>query len=300
MTKKVEMTDGKNPVSGQARLVWAAGAELGESATWDDRAERLWWVDIRGRRLHRMDEAGSDRRSWGLPQEPGCLALTDEPAGILLGLRTGVFSFAPETGRLELLAVPEEHRADHRLNDGKVDPSGRLWFGTMHVGERSAEGALYVMDRSGRALRVDAPYTVPNGPAFSADGRIMYCADSPARTIYSFQLDDGIVQKREFVCFAEDEGYPDGMTVDAEGCLWVAHWGGGCVSRFAPDGQRLGRIQVPTEKVTSCAFGGADMRTLFITTGGGSGVPGEGIAGGIFAASTPVAGMPSERVRGQT
>jgi sugar lactone lactonase YvrE len=289
------------PSLGQARLVWAAGAELGEGATWDANAARLWWVDIRGRRLHRMDEAGEDRRCWELPQEPGCVALTDDPARVVLGLRAGVFLFEPDTGRLEPLAVPEGHAPGHRLNDGKVDPSGRFWFGTMHVEERPAEGALHLLERpraAAAATRADGPYTVPNGPAFSPDGRVMYCADSPAGVVYAFDVEDGRpARKREFVRFAEGEGHPDGMTVDAEACLWVAHWGGGRVTRFAPDGRRLGRIGVPTERVTSCAFGGTDLRTLFITSAGGSGSAGAGPAGGVFAVWTAVAGLPPGRMR---
>jgi sugar lactone lactonase YvrE len=288
---------GMGPVLGQVRLVWAAGAELGESALWDDRAGRLWWVDIKGCCLHRMDEAGSDRRSWDLPQEPGCLALTEDSAGIIIGLRTGVFSFQPETGQLEFLAAPEGHSTRHRLNDGKVDPSGRFWFGTMHIAEHPAEGALHVLDGSERVARFGGPYTVPNGPAFSPDGHVMYCADSPTRIIYSFGLRSEAPEKRMFVRFGDDDGYPDGMAVDAEGCLWVAHWGGGCVSRFAADGRPLVRIEVPTENVTSCAFGGADMRTLFITTAGEPGGTGEGIAGGVFTTRTAVGGLPSGRAR---
>jgi sugar lactone lactonase YvrE len=287
------------PPLGRARLVWAAGAELGEGATWDTHAAGLWWVDIRGRRLHHMDEAGKDRRSWELPQEPGCVALTDDPARVVLGLRTGVFLFEPATGRLEPLAVPEGHAPGHRLNDGKVDPSGRFWFGTMHDGERPAEGALHPLERPrAAATRADGPYTVPNGPAFSPDGRVMYCADSPAGVVYAFDVDGGgLARKREFVRFAEREGHPDGMAVDAEACLWVAHWGGGRVSRFAPDGRRLGHVEVPTERVTSCAFGGADLRTLFITSAGGTGSAGAGPAGGVFAARTDAAGLPPGRMR---
>ena len=294
------MDQGAEPsLLGQARLVWAAGAELGEGATWDAHAARLWWVDIRGRRLHRLDEAGGDRRCWELPQEPGCVALTDDPARVVLGLRTGVFFFEPDTGRLEPLAVPEGHAPGHRLNDGKVDPSGRFWFGTMHGEERPAEGALHLLERPGAAAaRADGPYTVPNGPAFSPDGRVMYCADSPAGVVYAFDLDGSRpARKREFVRFAEGEGHPDGMTVDAEACLWVAHWGGGRVSRFAPDGRRLGHIGVPTEHVTSCAFGGADLRTLFITSAGGTGSAGAGPAGGVFTARTDAAGLPPGRMR---
>jgi xylono-1,5-lactonase len=293
------VSDAEPPLLGQARLVWAAGAELGEGATWDAHAARLWWVDIRGRRLHRLDEAGGDRRSWELPEEPGCVALTDDPARVVLGLRTGVFLFEPGTGRLEPVAAPEGHAPGHRLNDGKVDPSGRFWFGTMHDEERPAEGALHLLERPRAAVtRVDGPYTVPNGPAFSPDGRVMYCADSPAGVVYAFDVDGGgLARKREFVRFAEGEGHPDGMTVDAEACLWVAHWGGGRVSRFAPDGRRLGRIEVPTERVTSCAFGGADLRTLFITSAGGTGSAGAGPAGSVFAARTEAAGLPPGRIR---
>ena len=287
-------------VLGRARLVWAAGAELGEGATWDARTARLWWVDLRGLRLHRMDEIGEDRRSWDLPQEPGCIALTDDPARVVLGLRTGVFLFEPETGRLEPVAAPEGHTSAHRINDGKVDPAGRFWFGTMHDEEHPAEGALHVLERPRPAAgtRADGPYTVPNGPAFSPDGRVLYCADSPGGVLFAFDLDGSTpARKREFVRFLEGEGHPDGMTVDAEGCLWVAHWGGGRVSRFAPDGRRLGHIGVPTENVTSCAFGGADLRTLFITSAGGTSNAGAGPAGGVFAARTAPVGLPPGRIR---
>jgi D-xylonolactonase len=293
---RAEMS-GMSSALGQARLVWAAGARLGEGALWDDRAGRFWWVDIKGSCLHRMDEAGSDRTSWDLPQEPGCLALTEDPARIIIGLRTGVFYFEPETGQLEFVAAPEGHSACHRLNDGKVDPSGRFWFGTMHVDEQPSEGALHILDGPGRIARIDGPYTVPNGPAFAPDGHVMYCADSPNRVIYSFDLRHGASEKRMFVRFGDDDGYPDGMTVDAEGCLWVAHWGGGCISRFSVDGQLLGKIELPTENVTSCAFGSVDMRTLFITTAGGPGGTERGIAGGVFTARTKVAGLPAERAR---
>jgi sugar lactone lactonase YvrE len=285
---------------GQARLVWAAGAELGEGATWDAHAARLWWVDIRGRRLHRMDEAGGDRRCWELPQEPGCVALTDDPARVVLGLRTGVFLFEPGPAGSNPVAVPEGHAPGHRLNDGKVDPSGRFWFGTMHDEERPAEGALHLLERP-RARRRRAP----TGPTRSRTARpsprtgASCTAPTARRRRLRLRRDDGRpARKREFVRFAEGEGHPDGMTVDAEACLWVAHWGGGRVSRFAPDGRRLGRIGVPTERVTSCAFGGADLRTLFITSAGGTGSAECGLAGRwSSAARTEAAGLPPGRIR---
>ena len=176
------MSDAEPPLLGQARLVWAAGAELGEGATWDAHAARLWWVDIRGRRLHRLDEAGGDRRCWELPQEPGCVALTDDPARVVLGLRAGVFLFEPGTGRLEPLAVPEGHAPGHRLNDGKVDPSGRFWFGTMHDGERPAGGALHLLERPGAAAAQPrrAPRDLSGGELQAGDGD---AEPAPARVL---------------------------------------------------------------------------------------------------------------------
>jgi sugar lactone lactonase YvrE len=284
-------------MSAEPRLLWAAGAKLGEGALWDERIARLWWVDIHGRRLHRMDEAGQDRASWNMPQTPGHVALTDDPERLILGLRSGHFLFVPRHGHLEALAVPQGHSAHHRLNDGKVDAAGRLWFGTIHEAEHAAEGALHVLVLARQASRVAGPFTIPNGPAFAGDGTGMYLADSPARVVLAFDIVDGrLVQQREHLRLAEDEGYPDGMTVDAEGGLWVAHWGGGRASRFAPDGSRTGSIRLPVRDVTSCAFGGTDLRTLFFTTAGGNGQPDEDLAGGVFAIRTAVAGLRAGRV----
>ncbi|MFC7544433.1 SMP-30/gluconolactonase/LRE family protein [Siccirubricoccus deserti] len=215
-------------------------------------------------------------RLWELPQEPGHAALTGDPEQLILGLRSGHFLFAPRYGHLEALAVPQRHSARHRLNDGKVDHAGRLWFGTMHEAEQAGEGALHLLAPGRQAARIAGPFTVPNGPAFTADGAIMYLADSPARLVLAFDMEDGRpVRRREHLRFSEDEGFPDGMTLDAEDGLWVAHWGGGRVSRFAADGSRAGSIRLPVRDVTSCAFGGADLRTLFVTTARGNGRPDE-------------------------
>jgi D-xylonolactonase len=279
------------------RLLWAAGARLGEGALWDDRIGRLWWVDIHGRRLHRMDTAGSDRASWDLPQELGHVALTDDPARLILGLRSGHVLFAPQDGRLEALAMPPGHSPRRRLNDGKVDGAGRLWFGTMHEAEQAGEGALHLLGPGRQVARIAGPFTVPNGPAFTGDGAVMYLADSPARLVLAFDMEDGRpVHQREHLRFAEDEGFPDGMTIDAESGLWVAHWGGGRVSRFGPDGRRTHSIPLPAQNVTSCAFGRPDLRTLFVTTAGGAGQPEQGPDGGVFAIHTAVAGLPAGRM----
>lgn len=282
----------------QARLIWAAGARLGEGALWDDRLARLWWVDVEGRRLHRTDAVGDDRATWDLPHRLGFVALTEDPECLILGLQPGLFLYVPRTGRLDPLAVPEGHAAAHRLNDGKVDDAGRLWFGTMGIDEHPGSGALHRLERPGKCLRLDGVFTVPNGPAFSPDGDRMYLSDSPARRIHVIDLEDGRpIRRREFLRFADDEGYPDGITVDAEGCLWVAHWDGGRVSRSTPDGTRLEEVALPVTRVTSCAFGGEGMRTLFITTAGGSGSSGKALEGGLFAAVTTTRGLPAGRAR---
>lgn len=290
------------PMQGDAELLWAAGALLGEGATWDAQGQRLWWVDVRGRRLHRMDEAGGDRRSWDLPDLIGCLALTAAPGVVLVGLRGGVHRFdtnRPDAGgeTLEFLGAPPELRAAHRINDGKVDPSGGFWFGTMEDAEQKPEGALYRLEAGGQPRRLAGPYTVPNGPAFAPDGSVLYLADSPAGLVHAFDVrGPALGPAREFLRFDEGEGHPDGITVDAEGCLWVAHWDGGRVSRVAPDGSRLGSIALPVPKVTSCAFGGADLRSLYVTTAGGDGQPGQGAAGGLFRLRPGVAGIAAARV----
>jgi D-xylonolactonase len=284
-------------MSGPPRLLWAAGARLGEGALWDDRIARLWWIDVEGRRLHRMDEAGGDRATWDLPQVPGHVALTDDPERLILGLQPGHVLFEPRQGRLEALAVPQGHSPQHRLNDGKVDPAGRLWFGTMHAAEHAAEGALHRLGHGPEAPRVAGPFTIPNGPAFTADGAVMYLADSPARLVLAFDIRDGHpTRRREFLRLDEVAGYPDGMTVDAEGGLWVAHWDGGRVTRFAPDGSPTCSIGLPVARVTSCTFGGADLHTLFVTTAGGSGHPDAGSAGGVFAIRTTAGGLRAGRV----
>jgi sugar lactone lactonase YvrE len=281
----------------EPQLLWAAGASLGEGALWDDRIARLWWVDIHGRRLHRMDEAGQDRAFWDLPQAPGHVALSDDPERLILGLQPGHFLFDPRQGRLEALAIPQAHSPRHRLNDGKVDQAGRLWFGTMHEEEHEAEGTLHRLGREPEVTRFGFALTVPNGPAFSADGAVLYLSDSPTRVVLAFDIEDGHpVRRRDFLRLTEEEGFPDGLTVDAEGCLWVAHWGGSRISRFAADGRRLYSIPLPARDVTSCAFGGADLRTLFITTAGGSGRPDEGPAGGVFSVRAGVGGLPAGRV----
>ncbi len=295
-------------VAGAPRLLWPAGAELGEGPLWDDRAALIYWLDIEGRRLHRTDAAGGARRSWELPARVGCAALTERPGLLLLGLESGLHLFRPDAakadagGVLDFLARPDPHGPEIRPNDGAVDVAGRLWFGTMALSQREGAGALHRLGPEGRCRCLETGWTIPNGPAFSPDGARLYWADSGRRCVFAFELGpDGEPRDgRAFLRLAEAEpGVPDGMAVDAEGCLWVALNGGGRVARYAADGRCLGEVALPTPAVSSCAFGGEGLATLFVTTArqGAEAGGDPDTAGALFAVPTRTRGLPAGRLR---
>ncbi len=241
-------------------------AVLGEGPVWVEREQKLYWVDIKGRRLFRLDAEG-EIVSWNTPLRVGSLAPRDS-GGFVAGTDQGLAWVDPERDRYEVFARPEPDRPDNRFNDGKVDRSGRFWAGTMDDKERAAAGALYRLDPGCEPVRVDDGYQVTNGPAFSPDGRIMYHNDSGRQLVYAFDVDDegGISNRRILARFGEGQGYPDGMTVDREGCLWVAFWDGWCLRRLSSDGECLRKIDLPVQRPTSCAFGGPRLDRLYVTS----------------------------------
>lgn len=242
-------------------------AVLGEGPQWVPAEAALLWVDIKGRRLFRLGPAGLE--IWTTPMQVGSIApralggyvAATEQGFHLVQLTGAEASFIP-------LLDPETHLPDNRFNDGKVDRAGRFWAGTMDDTERAERGSLYRLDPDHRCTRVESGYLVTNGPAFSSSGELIYHTDSARRTIYRLALDPegGIGEREIFARFAEDEGYPDGMTVDTDGCLWVACWDGWAVRRFSPDGDRLAAIRMPVQRPTSVAFGGADLNRLYVTS----------------------------------
>lgn len=304
---------GKPGVAGAPRLLWAAGAELGEGPLWDDAAGRVYWLDIEGKRLHRADPDGEDRRSWKLPEHAGFAALTERRGTLLLGLQSGLHLFAPDAvpagqevgaDALEFLARPDPDGPDIRPNDAAVDGAGRLWFGTMQTSEREGAGALHMMGPDAACRCVAQGWTIPNGPALPADGSRLYWTDSHRRSVFAFDHDDAggasLRGQRLFLRLREEEkGVPDGMAADAEGCLWIAHNGGGRLVRYAPDGAALEQVALPCPAVSSCAFGGQDLSTLFVTTarkGAGDRRDAEA-CGALFAVSTRTRGLPAGRLR---
>jgi sugar lactone lactonase YvrE len=281
-----------------------ARARLGEGPVWDAREQALYWVDIRAPALHRFDPETGATRAWPMPEAIGAAALR-EAGGALVALRSGLHRLDLETGSLELVCAPEPDRADNRLNDGRCDRQGRFWVGSMNDQSRVPTGALYRADADGRCHRVLDGITVPNGLAWSPDGRVMYFADTPTRTIWAFDFDPvaGIPSRRRvFATVPDGAGYPDGATVDADGFLWSANWDGWQVTRYAPDGRPDRIVRLPVQRPTSCAFGGTALDVLYVTSAATRLTPEElargPLAGGVFVVKAGVRGLPEPRFGG--
>ena len=250
----------------QARCVADVGAILGEGPVWVEREQALYWVDIKGFKIFRLDPAG-DVRQWDTPFRVASLA-PRASGGFIAGTDRGFAEVDLDRMLFEPFHHPEPDRSTNRFNDGKLDREGRFWAGTMDDSERQASGALYRLDSDRSSCRTDDGYRVTNGPAFARSGRLMYHNDSALQLTYAFDLDaQGTpTGRRIFAHYGEGQGYPDGMTVDAEDCLWIAFWDGWCVRRFSPTGDCLAEIQLPVQKPTSCAFGGPSLDQLYVTS----------------------------------
>ncbi|HYP70092.1 MAG TPA: SMP-30/gluconolactonase/LRE family protein [Variovorax sp.] len=282
--------------------VWDAGAELGEGTLWSQREQALYWVDILGHQLHRLRLADGARDSWRFDEEISAVAERANAPGLLVTLRRGFALFDPARPQepARYLHQPEEP-AGNRFNDGKCDPQGRFWGGTMDSDCRAPTGTLYRFDADGSCTLHESGITVSNGPTWSADGRTMYFNDTAPNRIlaYDFDPESGTLSnRRAWLRLAPGDGYPDGMTTDAAGRLWICHWGGACVSCHDPvSGAELARIALPAAHITNCAFGGPELRTLFVTSAW-SGLDAaqrkaQLLAGALFAVELDSPGLPA-------
>ena len=286
----------------RAELVVDAKADHGEGPVWDVRTETLYWVDLTGKRLHATDVAsGTDRVI-----ELGDLVCATAPraaGGLVAALNKDIVVLDPETGATEPLARIESDRPANRCNDGKCGPGGRFWIGTMsRDGAVEGAGGLYRVDPDGSVRQMLDGLTIANGMAWSSDGRTMYFIDTPTMEVWAFDFDADageITHRRSVVCVPAETGFPDGMTIDAQGMLWVAHWGSSRVYRWNPEtGERLAEIEVPTPHVSSCVFGGPNLDVLYIATSRlgfeEKALAEQPLAGGLFCAKPGVQGTPTD------
>lgn len=279
--------------------LWPMGAELGEGPVWHARERAVYWVDIKGRQIHRLTLDAGRRDSWSAPGQPG-FVLPAQDGSLVCGLPDGLYRFQsaePEGRQFSLIMPVEPDLPDNRLNDGYVDARGRLWFGTMDNGETEPSGTLYSLGDEGILLAQDRGYVITNGPAMSPDGRTMYHTDTVNHTLYAFDVaDDGRLARRRVWLAFSGEGYPDGTAVDSAGCLWVAFFAGWRIDRYSPEGALLGSVRLPCANVTKVAFGGDDLCTVFVTTAAKGLSPEERrqqpLAGGLFSFRSPTPGLP--------
>lgn len=251
----------------EPKAVWKLEAELGEGPVWVERDLALWFVDIKKRKIHRFDPANKEKRSWDAPEQVGFI-LPAERGGFIVGLQSGLAHFDDKSGTFDLIVEVEPDMPGNRLNDGTVDPSGRLWFGTMDNGERAKTGAFYCF-ADGQVTKTGIDnISITNGPAISPDGRILYFVDTLKGTIEAADIgeDGSLANRRMFVKVDRTNGHPDGPTIDSEGCLWISLYAGWEAHRFSPRGELVERVRFPVANITKIAFAGGDLRTVFATT----------------------------------
>ncbi|WP_129309333.1 SMP-30/gluconolactonase/LRE family protein [Streptomyces sp. L2] len=272
-----------------------AEAELGEGPTWDTATGRLLWLDILGMRIHTYDPSSGRRTVRTTEQHIGAVK-PRAGGGLVLNLRDGVGLLDPDDTFRWLHHEPVPGR---RANDAAVAPDGSLWAGTMRYDEAAGGGTLSRLTGAGDMRTVLPDVTVSNGTGWSPDGRLMYYADTPTRRVDVFDYDaEGIRNRRPLVEIEEGAGFPDGLTVDADGCVWVALWNGGAVRRYTPDGALDRVVSLPAPLTTACTFGGPTLTDLYVTTARVSLPRPTPLSGSLLVIPTTTQGLPQPPFQG--
>ena len=286
-------------------LLVDAHAQVGEGPLWDEEQQLLYWVDILSSLLYIYDPATGENRVLDVGRHVGTV-VTRASGGLMLAVREGFASFDLETQELTLIANPEAHITGNRFNDGKCDPAGRFWAGTMAYENPTNQGSLYRLDTDFSVHKIFGDVAISNGIIWSLDHTTMYYIDTLRKNVRAFDYADDtgdISNERVIINVPEEIGMPDGMAIDSDGMLWVAHYGGSCVSRWNPNtAQLLEKIDLPVTQVTACAFGGPNLDILFITSAAqeldAAELERQPLAGGLFSIKTPYQGVLSFRFGG--
>ncbi|WP_312094926.1 SMP-30/gluconolactonase/LRE family protein [Niallia sp.] len=281
-------------------LVLDAKAVLGEGPCWDFRNNILYWVDIEGKKVHMYNQISGKHKKIQLDREiSAIIPCKTKDTEFIVTLDNGFHFLNIETGQLEFIADPEQNIEHNRFNDGKCDASGRLWAGTMCRDGKTKDAALYCLDKDGKLTKKINQLRISNGMAWTSNNHYLYHIDTPSQKVtrYEYDIETGDLGKaKQIIDFSEEEGFPDGMTIDSQEMLWIAHYGGGRVSRWNPEsGEKLGEIRLPVPNVTSCTFGGKKLNELYITTAR-SGLDEEELkkypqSGGVFKAKLDIPGV---------
>jgi sugar lactone lactonase YvrE len=287
----------------QVELLYDAAATLGEGPVWH--REKLYWVDIEQGELHALDPVAEEDAVFKVGFLLGA-AVPSQSGDFLLAGQDGLLRFDLESGELTPIADPEADRPNNRFNDAKCDPAGRLWGGTMSMAKEKQAGSLYCLDADSKIEQKVRRVTTSNGLAWSPDKRTFYYIDTPTRRVdaFDYDIDTGAISNRRSVVeFPDGVGRPDGMTIDTDGMLWVAHWAGWRISRWNPiASELLAEYPLPVEKVTSCTFGGSNLDELYITTARHQltevELAEQPTAGGLFVLRAGVTGFPTDLFAG--
>lgn len=285
----------------EPRLVWDLKADLGEGPVWVERDDALWFTDIKRQKIHRFEPESGGQQTWDTPEQVG-FVLPARSGGFVVGLQSGLHHFDPASGAFRLIIEVDSDLPDNRLNDGVVDPKGRIWFGTMDDGERAKNGAFYCFDRGDLRRTHLTGISITNGPAISPDGDRLYWVDTIPGMISACDIgaEGELGPSREIIRIPAADGHPDGPTVDAEGCIWIGIYSGWEARRYSPEGELLDGVRFPVSNITKIAFGGPDMKSAFASTARHllrpDALEEQPLAGGLFRFEARVAGVPSPLV----
>lgn len=284
-----------------AQLEYEIPSLLGEGAFWNHKSGELYWIDIDGKKLHIYNPETKTNHSFPTPSRIGTVVPQTDTTAVI-ALEDGIYIINTENGNIEALSEVEKEMTFNRFNDGKCDPNGNLWVGSMHLEQMIPMGSVYKISETGETTKMIDSVTISNGIVWTKDASAMYYIDTPTQNIQVFDFDvatSTLSNERTAVRVPKALGFPDGMSIDEEDMLWVGLWNGNAIGRFDPKtGKLISKIEVPAHNVTSCAFGGKNLDKLYITTASVDMTEEEKanypLAGSLFVADPGVKGVRSE------